>query len=409
MHSCIFMLVWSRSVEKRARAAIETNLICRRRRRGGHRATRGARPEEEHARAAGAPPRVSSEKTDARDARGEAGRRGRGEPAATMSRVDLLGLQGKCKRDPEGYRDDVLMQLQHFNALHGLFMLKPGKDFKEFADLVSFLAQVAASYPKDMPRFHVALVDLLEKHYAHLDPSLRRSLTSALILLRNRGSVQATELLPLFFRLFRCQDKQLRVLIFRHVVADVKRANKNKRDERLNRSVQNFLAATLKDENEAAAKKALAVITELYRRNVWSDARTVNLVADACKHPAPRVMVGALKFFLGQDEAAEAAAEAGDEDEDDEDEDAVGKKAKTGVGTAAGTSSGVSKEDVYKAYNKVGLGLGLVFFSSLFFLRSARSAAFPVPVPVTFSLARVVPRPRVRSFRPSSRHFVGGR
>ena len=109
-----------------------------------------------------------------------------------MSRVDLLGLQGKCKRDPEGYRDDVLMQLQHFNALHGLFMLKPGKDFKEFADLVSFLAQVAASYPKDMPRFHVALVDLLEKHYAHLDPSLRRSLTSALILLRNRGSVQAT-------------------------------------------------------------------------------------------------------------------------------------------------------------------------------------------------------------------------
>jgi hypothetical protein len=79
------------------------------------------------------------------------------------------------------------------------------------------------------------------------------------------------------------------------------------------------------------------------------------------------------------------------------------------VGTAAGTSSGVSKEDVYKAYNKVGLGLGLGFFSSLFFLRSARSAAFPVPVPVTFSLARVVPRPRVRSFRPSSRRLVGGR
>ena len=36
-----------------------------------------------------------------------------------MSRYDLLGLQGKCKRDPEGYRDDVLMQLQHYNALHG--------------------------------------------------------------------------------------------------------------------------------------------------------------------------------------------------------------------------------------------------------------------------------------------------
>lgn len=170
---------------------------------------------------------------------------------------------------------------------------------------------MAASYKKDIPAFHVGLIELLDKHYALLDPNLRRALVAALILLRNRGSVQPTELLPLFFRLFRCPDKQLRIMIFRHIVADIKGANKKKRDERLNRSVQNFLQAALKDENETAAKKALAVITDLYRRNVWSDARTVNLVADACRHPAPRVLVGALKFFLGQDEAAEALAAVG--------------------------------------------------------------------------------------------------
>ena len=265
-----------------------------------------------------------------------------------MSRCDLLSLQGKCKRDPEGYRDDVLMQLQHYNALHGLFMLKPGKDFKEFADLVGFLAQVAASYKRDIPAFHVGLIELLDKHYALLDPNLRRSLVGALILLHNRGSVTLGELLPLFFRLFRCPDKQLRLMIFRHIVAAVKSANKNKRDEGLNRSVQNFLQAALKDENEAAAKKALAVITDLYRRNVWSDARTVNLAADACRHSSPKILVAALKFFLGQDEAAEAAAAEGDEDSDDEGE----NKPKMGEGTKAGTSSGVSKEDVYRAYNK---------------------------------------------------------
>ena len=121
-----------------------------------------------------------------------------------MSRCDLLSLQGKAKRDPEGYRDDVLMQLQHYNALHGLFMLKPGKDFREFADLVGFLAQVSASYKADIPAFHVGLIELLEKHYALLDPHLRRSLVSALILLRNRGSATAAEPLPLFFKLFRC-------------------------------------------------------------------------------------------------------------------------------------------------------------------------------------------------------------
>ena len=264
-----------------------------------------------------------------------------------MSRYDLLSLQGKAKRDPDGYRDDVLMQLQHYNALHGLFMLKPGKDFKAFADLTNFLAQVAKSYPRDMPEFHKPIVELLDAHYALLEPSLRRSLTGALILLHNRGSCALNEILPLFFKMFRVQDKQLRTLVFKHVVASVKRANKTKRDEALNRSVQSFLQSALRDENVAAAKKALAVLTELYRRNVWTDARTVNLVADATKHASPKILVAALKFFLGQDEAAEAAAEAGEEDSDEEED-----KPKMGTGTKAGTSSGVSKEDVYRAYNK---------------------------------------------------------
>ena len=258
-------------------------------------------------------------------------------------------MQGKCKRDPEGYRDDVLMQLQHYDALRGLFMLKPGKDFKAFADLVGFLAQVAASYPRDIPNLHVGLLELLDKHHALLDPHLRRALVAALILLHNRGAVPLTDLLPLFFRLFRVKDKQLRITVFRHVVAAVKAANKKRRDERLNRDVQTFLQTALTDENETAAKKALAVITELYRKRVWGDARTVNLVAEACAHPSAKILVAACKFFLGQDEAAEAQAAEGD-DEEDSDEEA--DKPKTGVGTKAGTSSGVSKEDVYKAYNK---------------------------------------------------------
>ena len=176
-----------------------------------------------------------------------------------------------------------------------------------------------------------------------------RALVAALILLHNRGAVPLTDLLPLFFRLFRVKDKQLRITVFRHVVAAVKAANKKRRDERLNRDVQTFLQTALTDENETAAKKALAVITELYRKRVWGDARTVNLVAEACAHPSAKILVAACKFFLGQDEAAEAQAAEGD-DEEDSDEEA--DKPKTGVGTKAGTSSGVSKEDVYKAYNK---------------------------------------------------------
>ena len=65
----------------------------------------------------------------------------------------------------------------------------------------------------------------------------------------------------------------------------------------------------IQDEHEGAAKKGLAVLTEMWRRHVWRDARTVNVIAAATAHKSSRVMLAALKFFLGQD-AAEA--EGGD-------------------------------------------------------------------------------------------------
>lgn len=147
--------------------------------------------------------------------------------------------------------------------------------------------------------------------------------------------------------------------MFKHVVADAKAANKNKIDDKYNRTVQSFLHTALKDENEAAAKKALAVLTDMYRRNIWTDAKTVNLVAEACKHPSQKILVAALKFFEGQDEAAEAAAEAGDESDSDDDPDDRDRAIKS--------RTQVSKEDVFKAYKTVRVficsRLFFVFFS----------------------------------------------
>lgn len=60
--------------------------------------------------------------------------------------------------------------------------------------------------------------------------------------------------------------------------ADIKGANQKHRNEQLNRSIQNFLYGLLATDNDVAAKKSLAVLTELWRRHVWRDARTVNVI-----------------------------------------------------------------------------------------------------------------------------------
>lgn len=79
--------------------------------------------------------------------------------------------------------------------------------------------QVSQCYPKDTQGFTAEVIQLLDTHYALLDPALRRGLVKALILLRNKGQLTPTELHPLFFRLFRCQDKDLRQMLFRHIIA----------------------------------------------------------------------------------------------------------------------------------------------------------------------------------------------
>ena len=69
-------------------------------------------------------------------------------------------------------------------------------------------------------------MSLLEEHAQVLPGRIRLILCSALILLRNRELLDPTDLLPLFFRLFRVPDKNMRSLLFNHIITDVKNVNK---------------------------------------------------------------------------------------------------------------------------------------------------------------------------------------
>eukprot|EP00878_Enallax_costatus_P025275 GHUV01027038.1.p1 GENE.GHUV01027038.1~~GHUV01027038.1.p1 ORF type:complete len:218 (+),score=48.73 GHUV01027038.1:214-867(+) len=194
------------------------------------------------------------------------------------SAAELLKLQANIKRDPDGYRDEFLLQYRHYQACLQIFQLKPSQDSKEFAEFITFIAQVSKCYPTTTANFAPELITLLEGQQQFLDAALRRAMVQALILLRNRNQLDPAVLLPVLFKLFRVNDKQLRELLFRHIISDLKAANQKGRSERLNKTVQSFLYSVLSDDNELAAKKSLAVLSELWRRNIWRDARTVNCI-----------------------------------------------------------------------------------------------------------------------------------
>jgi len=162
-----------------------------------------------------------------------------------------------------------------------------------------------------------------------LHRDVRKACVSALILMRNKGAVPPLDLLELFFRIMSCvPDKGLREMLHRHIVNDVRNVNKKgKRDEKVNRAIQAFFhrivsnpalqqqaAAVAASAGSAdgrgstdspadvAARRATDMVAELYRRGVWTDDRTVAIMASAVQCSNSYVMARSIRFFLGIEE-----------------------------------------------------------------------------------------------------------
>ncbi|KAH8277739.1 hypothetical protein KR018_004434 [Drosophila ironensis] len=232
---------------------------------------------------------------------------------------NLPQLQNLIKRDPESYSEEFHIQYQHFLSLLEVFALNPGEENNALEDIVMFIAQVAQCYPTVCDLFPKRLSDLLKNYATVLDPAMRNCFVKALILLRNKNLVPALDILALFFQLLRCPDKNLRTFLQTHIVTDIKNMNAKHKDMKLNSSLQAFMYSMLKDANPKAAKMSADIMIELYKKNIWSDAKTVNVIANVgCFSKVTKVLVTSLKFFLGHDEE--------DEDSDTESENEVDLK-----------------------------------------------------------------------------------
>uniref|UniRef100_A0A8C3I2K3 Protein SDA1 n=1 Tax=Chrysemys picta bellii TaxID=8478 RepID=A0A8C3I2K3_CHRPI len=210
---------------------------------------------------------------------------------------------------------NFLQQYRHYQSNVEIFKLQPDKPSKELAELVIFLAQVGHCYPEHLVDFPQQLKELLSYNHTVLDADLRMTFCKALILLRNKNLINPTSLLELFFELLRCHDKLLRKTLYTHIVTDIKNINAKHKNNKVNTTLQNFMYTMLRDSNPTAAKISLDVMIELYRRNIWNDAKTVNVITTACFSKVTKILVAGLKFFLGKDEDEKKDSDSESEDE----------------------------------------------------------------------------------------------
>jgi protein SDA1 len=261
--------------------------------------------------------------------------------------TDLIVLQERCRKDPESYHAEYLAQQNHYLALLASAAVRPAEASARLPDAASFVASTAALYGDPASAaVTTPTVALLQESAGSLAPATRRALVRTLALLRARGAADATVVLPLFFRLLGCEDKVLRRMLHGHIIADVKRMQAS--GDKGRRNLQAFLFGMVNEPNEALVKRSLNVLVDLFRRRIWNDSRTANVIASCAFHEAAPVALVATKFLLDSESKGDDEGE-GEFGEDEEDEDDALERRHSKHG-----HDGRKAADMWKAYGMTG-------------------------------------------------------
>lgn len=111
-------------------------------------------------------------------------------------------------------------------------------------------------------------------------------------------------------------SKSLRALLFSKILSDLRTSNAKATNHKLNRTIQtvcyNILTA---DQASPKGLWAIKLTRELWKRQIWTDAKPVEIMKEAALSDNEKVIVGGVRFFLGGDKERE---EMEDESSDDD-------------------------------------------------------------------------------------------
>jgi protein SDA1 len=191
-------------------------------------------------------------------------------------------------------------------------------------DLIDFITHVADSYPELTAEFPEDLKSMLTTHHAELESELREKIVGSLVLLRKKDIIDSTSLLnTLFPILVATPSKTLRALLFQKILMDLRTSNSKSINHRLNRTMQTALFNLLtSDRSSQKGLWAVKITRELWKRQIWTDAKTVEIMKEASLADNEKVIGGGVRFFLGGDKERE---EMEDDSSDDEKAIDIGK------------------------------------------------------------------------------------
>lgn len=214
--------------------------------------------------------------------------------------VSLTELQYKLIRDPQTYRPDFERCFENYISMEQLFSCSPSQFISKLGEMLMFLSQVIHFYPDKAQQFSTSVIQILLSRAFGMHPDMRLAFLRAFMKLKIKNLISLAQAVDVSFKLYRCRDKQVRRMLRKFLINDIKRMNKKQRSSRLNTLVQSYLSKVVRDNNSTVAREAVLILIFLFKKNVWNDGRTANLIAEACFAKRKKVYLPAVQFFLGK-------------------------------------------------------------------------------------------------------------
>ncbi|KAI5288752.1 Severe Depolymerization of Actin [Ascosphaera aggregata] len=240
----------------------------------------------------------------------------------TYSRRKLKSnLQHKIKKDPKSYLQDFRSQYLQYENFRDMYLLAPAttddKGIISLRDLIMFIGHVAECYPEQTKAFPTDLITILKGHHAVLEQELREKVVGALCQLRKKEVIDSVTLLQTLFPvLVSTPSKIFRALLFQKIISDLRASNSKTINHKLNRAFQSSLLTLVTDDRTSAKSLwAIKITREMWKRQLWSDAKAVEIMKETALADNEKVIVAGVRFFLGGDKEREELEneESGDE------------------------------------------------------------------------------------------------
>ncbi|KAJ2981783.1 hypothetical protein NQ176_g1807 [Zarea fungicola] len=212
--------------------------------------------------------------------------------------ADFASLQYKIRRDPKSYKDEFLKQWEQYETQRDIFLMSPttvsADSIESFHNMIDLMAHIADCYPDVMARFPEDLEEIITQHHAILHPELREKIVGSLLLLRRKDVVDsATVLKSLFPILVSSPSKSLRALLFSKILSDLRNSNSKSINHPLNRTIQTVLYNLVTaDRASPRAIWAIKITREMWKRQIWTESKPVDVMKEACLADNEKVIIG---------------------------------------------------------------------------------------------------------------------